>query len=217
MNAKTKQAHGKTYKICGAKTRSGNPCKKPAGWGTDHVGDGRCKLHGGASTGPPKRNKNAEKHGLFSKHLPKEALDIVEDIKNKKGIDILWDNIMIQYAAILRSQKIMWVEDKNDITEMTKTDGLQSTTYEIQTAWDKQASFLKAQSRAMGMLSSMINKYEDLVKSDLATEEQKLRIEKLKVEVEAIKKGDSNNKDGIEALAKAISDSAALLNKDKED
>jgi hypothetical protein len=24
-------------------------CKKPAGWGTDHVGEGRCKLHGGNS------------------------------------------------------------------------------------------------------------------------------------------------------------------------
>lgn len=26
-------------------------CKKVAGWGTDHVGIGRCKLHGGSSTG----------------------------------------------------------------------------------------------------------------------------------------------------------------------
>ena len=38
---------------CGAKTRKGTPCRRPAGWGTDHVGTGKCKLHGGASTGPP--------------------------------------------------------------------------------------------------------------------------------------------------------------------
>jgi len=31
-------AHGKT---------DGTPCGKPAGWGTDHNGTGRCKLHGG--------------------------------------------------------------------------------------------------------------------------------------------------------------------------
>ena len=33
---------------CGATGRqSGQPCKRPAGWGTDHPGAGRCKLHGG--------------------------------------------------------------------------------------------------------------------------------------------------------------------------
>lgn len=32
---------------CGARDRSGGPCQRPAGWGTDHAGYGRCKLHGG--------------------------------------------------------------------------------------------------------------------------------------------------------------------------
>lgn len=35
--------------VCAAKTRSGTLCQRPAGWGTDHVGIGRCKLHGGAT------------------------------------------------------------------------------------------------------------------------------------------------------------------------
>jgi hypothetical protein len=52
--------------ICGAKTRAGHPCKRPAGWGTDHVGSGRCRMHGGASV------KGVEhpnfKHGRRSKH-----------------------------------------------------------------------------------------------------------------------------------------------------
>lgn len=34
---------------CGAKKRAGGPCGRPAGWGTDHVGRGRCKLHGGST------------------------------------------------------------------------------------------------------------------------------------------------------------------------
>lgn len=53
--------------FCGAKTRAGTPCKRPAGWGTDHVGTGRCKLHGGKSTGPKNQrgNKNALKTGEY--------------------------------------------------------------------------------------------------------------------------------------------------------
>jgi WhiB family transcriptional regulator, redox-sensing transcriptional regulator len=42
---------------CGAKARSGEPCRRPAGSGTDHVGIGLCKHHGGASTHPTYRNK----------------------------------------------------------------------------------------------------------------------------------------------------------------
>lgn len=34
-------------KVCGAKKRSGGKCAQKAGWGTDHVGAGNCKLHGG--------------------------------------------------------------------------------------------------------------------------------------------------------------------------
>lgn len=34
---------------CGATKRSGSECGRPAGWGTDHVGRGRCKLHGGCT------------------------------------------------------------------------------------------------------------------------------------------------------------------------
>ena len=30
---------------CGAETKSGGKCGRPAGWGTDHFGAGTCKLH----------------------------------------------------------------------------------------------------------------------------------------------------------------------------
>lgn len=42
---------------CGAKGRSGRPCGLPAGHGTDHVGEGRCRRHGGATP---------VKHGRYS-------------------------------------------------------------------------------------------------------------------------------------------------------
>lgn len=34
---------------CGATTRSGGECRREAGWGTNHLGIGRCKLHGGST------------------------------------------------------------------------------------------------------------------------------------------------------------------------
>lgn len=37
------------HEACGAKTRSGKPCSQPAGFGTNHVGVGRCKFHGGST------------------------------------------------------------------------------------------------------------------------------------------------------------------------
>ena len=44
---------------CGAKTRKGTPCRSPA------MPNGRCRMHGGKSTGAPKGNKNALKHGYY--------------------------------------------------------------------------------------------------------------------------------------------------------
>lgn len=54
----------KGYKICGAKNRELNPCTNKAGKGTDHVGSGRCKNHGGGSQNITAKNF---KHGLYSK------------------------------------------------------------------------------------------------------------------------------------------------------
>lgn len=41
-------SQGRAQQTCGATTRAGHPCRKPAGWGTPHD-VGRCKLHGGAT------------------------------------------------------------------------------------------------------------------------------------------------------------------------
>ncbi|WP_395001544.1 HGGxSTG domain-containing protein [Sphingomonas sp.] len=45
---------------CLARTRRGTECQSPA------MPNGRCRLHGGLSTGPPRGNRNAYKHGLRS-------------------------------------------------------------------------------------------------------------------------------------------------------
>ena len=37
-------------------------------------------------------------------------------MQDKSPLDLIWDAIQIQYAAIIRSQQIMYVTDKNDKT-----------------------------------------------------------------------------------------------------
>lgn len=133
--------------------------------------------------GAPIKNTNAVKHGLFAKYLPAETLELVGAIETMSPIDILWENICLKYAAIIRSQKIMYVKDDKDVTKRITMDGAEATAYQYIEAYDKQATFLMAQSRAMGTLMNLIKQYEEMCNSELATEEQKLRIEKLKKEI----------------------------------
>ncbi|MDU2320576.1 MAG: hypothetical protein E7D79_15675, partial [Clostridium perfringens] len=106
-------------------------------------------------------------------------------------------NITTQLAAIIRSQKIMHVKSKNDLTKVLKKEtwgqNSSSKEYELQFAWDKQANFLQAQSKAMKTLEGLINSYEKLLHAnwDLATEEQKTRIEVLKSRI--VKDNSKNN------------------------
>lgn len=146
----------------------------------------------GNNGGAPIRNKNAEKHGFYAKYFPDETRDIIESIKDDDLLENLWENIQIQKAIIIRAQRLMHVKDQNDITkEIKKTKMIdndkgstEETEYEIQFAWDKHANLMKAQSRAMGTLASMIKQYDEMLRNGFGTEYQKLRLEKLKSEVE---------------------------------
>lgn len=129
------------------------------------------------------QNTNAVKHGLFSKYLPAETLELVGNIEMMSPLDILWENICLKYAAIIRSQQIMYVKDSNDVTKRITVDGSETTVYQYKEAYEKQASFLMAQSRAMGTLMNLIKQYEEKCNIELSIEEQRLRIEKLKKEI----------------------------------
>lgn len=59
-------------KRCLAKTRRATACQSPA------MPNGRCRMHGGMSTGAPKGNKNAFKHGMYRK----DTLDLKKHIRS---------------------------------------------------------------------------------------------------------------------------------------
>ena len=138
------------------------------------------------SKGGPPGNKKAEKFGFFSRHLPEETLDIFQELETADPLDMLWDQIRLAYAAILRAQKIAYVKDAEDKTveKIGDRSGVESwgESWEVQQAWDKQANFMKAQARAQAELRSMIKQYDEMLHKDwdAATEEQKARLQLIK-------------------------------------
>lgn len=138
--------------------------------------------------GAPEQNKNAEKHGFFSKYLPEETFSIIQEIDRKDPLDILWENIQIAYAAIVRAQNIMYVRDKKDVTKECIGKSKKGDSYNFQQAWDKQANFLQAQARAQSELRGLIKQYDEMLHKnwDLSTEEQKARITHMKARTDKL-------------------------------
>ena len=156
------------------------------------------------ATGPPK-NHNAEKHGLFRKYLPPETFSIIQEMP-KDPLDVLWDQIQIAYAAIIRAQQIMYVKDREDKTTEKieeKEGNVIGERWEVQQAWDKQANFLKSQARAQSELRSLIKQYDEMLHKnwELATEEQKARIDVMKAKANLNEEEEAADDGFLDALA----------------
>lgn len=142
------------------------------------------------AVGGPPGNKKAEKYGFFSKYLPDETKEIFDAIEHADPLDLLWHQIQIAYAAIVRAQRIAYVKDHQDrtINKIGEKDGetVSEERWEVQEAWDKQNNFLKAQARAQAELSRMIKQYDEMLHAnwELATEEQKTRIQSMKAKAQ---------------------------------
>lgn len=141
--------------------------------------------------GAPKGNQNAIKHGLFSRYLPDDTREIFYSLDSEDPLDLLWDQIKLAYTAIMRAQQIMHVRDQEDktIEKVEERKGkIKGERWEVQQAWDKQASFLQAQAKAQRELTSMIRQYEELLHKNwkLATKEQKARIAQMKAQTQKI-------------------------------
>lgn len=94
---------------CGAKTRSGGTCTQVAGWGTDHVGEGPCKLHGGSTRsvrkGAQLRLVEREARQLFGQIAP-EIVPIDNPLAayaDFAGRVMAWMNLMDSLLNELRT------------------------------------------------------------------------------------------------------------------
>lgn len=99
---------------CGGKTRNGGKCKQRAGWGTGHVGDGRCKLHGGASP----RGVDSP-HYIHGRYTPYASVNLGEKIDRLEGHELLdlADELQMQRALI--GEYLERYPDKVQMTEHT--------------------------------------------------------------------------------------------------
>lgn len=69
---------------CGAITRKGTPCQAPA------MANGRCRMHGGCSSGAPVGNANALKYGLYTNKAREQNRLFREFLKScKETIEVL--------------------------------------------------------------------------------------------------------------------------------
>ncbi len=67
---------------CGARTRRGTACRAPA-----VAGKRRCRMHGGAKgSGAPKGNKNAQKHGTYTREALEQRAQLRGLIRDSKEL-----------------------------------------------------------------------------------------------------------------------------------
>ena len=155
-----------------------------------------------------KRNQAARKHGLFSKYLPKETRKLAEKMNDIAPEDILWQQITLQYASILRAQKIMFVENSEDHTQFMKKEMKVESyvdennvsvdkwviEYDNIGAWEKQSSFMASMTRAIGELRNLIKQYvaiaDEADERRLKLELMRSSIDKTNVEISRLKGDD---------------------------
>ena len=134
-------------------------------------------------------------------------IGVIEDIETITPIEILWGNICIKYAAIIRAQKIMFIESENadkqieSVTQTVEESDQFGNTKRIEkhvdtiTADIRMEKFLKAQSRAMDTLARLIKQYDELCKSEIGYRGAKKLVSlNLKNEVAVIKQQNEDNK-----------------------
>lgn len=164
--------------------------------------DGRVKKRSG-NPNPQnqftKRNRAAMIHGLRSKFLFDEQVEIMEALQDFDVVDQLWLQIELSFSAIIRAQKIMWVEDSFDHLKETSGyssgEGGSGETFKVIYAHERYEFYIKAQTRAFAEHRNLVKQFMDFTTEDderrLKLEQMQLNIDKTKAEIEKLdEKGD---------------------------
>ncbi|WP_252503264.1 hypothetical protein [Sporosarcina sp. Marseille-Q4943] len=153
-----------------------------------------------------KRNRAAVTHGLFANFIQPEQQEIIDSMQTLTIADQLWMQIEIKFSAIIRMQKIMWVEDEWDHLDKraSYTSGLESSgeSYAVVYAHERYEAYIKAQARAMAEYRNLVKQYieftDEFDERRLKLEAMQVGIDRTKAEIEKL--NDNNDDDLIEII-----------------
>lgn len=226
-NATDKNATQRATKSKSVATKLRNNSKDK---GRNSTSNAKPKRQGDRSGNPnpknqfTKRNQAAVTHGLFANFIQPEQQEIIDQMQTLTIADQIWMQIEIKFSAIIRMQKIMWVEDEWDHLDKKSgyTSGAESggETYAVVYAHERYESYIKAQSRAMAEYRNLVKSYIELTdefdERRLKLEGMQVNIDKSKAEIEKLSGDNTNNggEDWTEALMK-VADRRRLQNEEK--
>lgn len=146
-------------KACGALTKAGTPCKR-----APMDGKTRCKLHGGASTGPKNQsgNKNAQKHGIYSRFLSDDELAVWDRIELGKVDDEL-RLCRIRLMRAMRAESV--AADQPELEEITDR-GAGGATFAAKEEKYKRRDYYSIIDRLTARIESLEKTRADLMKDD---------------------------------------------------
>lgn len=136
-----------------------------------------------------KRNSAAVTHGLFANYIQPEQQEIIDQMQSLSIAEQLWSQIEIKFSAIIRLQKIMWVDDEDDHLKEKSGYSISSfqgdsTTYKLLYAHERYESYIKAQTRAMAEYRNLVKQYLDITDE---FDERRTRLDVMQANVDKAK------------------------------
>lgn len=128
----------------------------------------------------PVHNSHNLLHGLRSKYLHKEQIEIVEAFEGLSIADKVWLQLELKFASIIRMQKIMWVDDAQDNLRATEMTGEGITKYKVAFAYERYEAFIKAQARAMAEYRNLADNF---LKHSNQDDERRFKLEKMELDI----------------------------------
>lgn len=166
--------------LCGAKTRSGSPCQSKA------MANGRCRMHGGKSTGAPKGNKNNLKAGgIYSQFLTDEERVISTEMElGSLDEELKLCKIRLMRALKAEAEQQAQAEefDKLELESLNESPsligGLPDNDELIQTKQFRRRDYGIIIDRLIARIESLETRRASLIQMSLDAERKKFELDK---------------------------------------
>lgn len=156
MGKKKQKRDGEVVRDSEGNALFGGWCRCWPGKGTDHVGEGRCKLHAGSAGGPAGAENGNWKHGLYSDVIrpeDRDALDAIEGMSTRAKLE---STLNLQVLKLRRA-----VESMEDSSQNEFWDAFAHLVEEIEHPEDAD---LRSLAQMLGQNDRAIREWMDLIR-----------------------------------------------------